>query len=189
MIASLTFLFVWLQTAGALLLGKTRNCSEAVRDIDLAAHNATFLNATYYKPSGLNVSGTVNTVSLCEIYASINYAPGAQLFFALWLPDFRQYQSRFLAVGDDGFAGAIDYVNMMRQLNSGLGFAVAGGDSGHNAYTETNGSNSGTPGSYIPIFHHEDDRVRRLRSRRLGVHSLLVQTCAVIRDGLAYRLL
>ncbi|KUJ15963.1 tannase and feruloyl esterase [Mollisia scopiformis] len=48
-------------------------------------------------------------------------------------------------------AGMIDTVNMIKQLN--LGFAVAGGDSGHLAAENNDGS--GAPGVYLPYMHSQ----------------------------------
>jgi feruloyl esterase len=50
-------------------------------------------------------------------------------------------------------AGVIDYANMLTQLNSGLGFAVAGGNAGHFASDNNNGG--GAPGVYLPYLHDE----------------------------------
>jgi feruloyl esterase len=46
-------------------------------------------------------------------------------------------------------AGSIDFKNMMTQLNTG--FAVAGGDAGHQAADNNNGN--GAPNTYIPYLH------------------------------------
>ncbi|KAL1878100.1 hypothetical protein VTK73DRAFT_8061 [Phialemonium thermophilum] len=54
-----------------------------------------------------------------------------------------------MAVGNGGFAGTVDNANMMLQLNKG--FAVAGGDSGHLASQNNDGS--GAPGVYLPYMH------------------------------------
>ncbi|KAI0022458.1 tannase and feruloyl esterase [Xylariomycetidae sp. FL0641] len=152
---SLTLLVAGLGRAGALLSKGPTNCSAATADIDFDAYNATFLNATHYESHALNVSGTANNYSFCEVYAAVRYASNASMVFALWLPEIRQYRNRFLAVGNGGLAGTIDYRNMMKQLNAGFGFAVAGGNSGHDAYAETHGNGYASPGTYVPYLHHE----------------------------------
>lgn len=131
------------------------NCSTFAHDIDFTPYNATFLNATLYPPRTLNTSNTLNNYTFCEIYAAINYSPNARLVFALWLPEPSQYQNRFLALGNGGYAGTIYYTDMMRQLNSGMGFAVASGNAGHSAYEETDGNNFGAPNEYIPFLHDD----------------------------------
>jgi feruloyl esterase len=129
------------------------SCTSFAPSALLSTYNATFLNTTHYPAGGLNVSGTLTKVSFCELYASINYGSNDSLAFALWLPD-TQYTSRFMAVGNGGMAGVIDYRNMAIQLNSGLGFAVAGGNAGHLA--SENNAGGGAPGVYLPYLHDDD---------------------------------
>ncbi|KAJ4349567.1 uncharacterized protein N0V89_008183 [Didymosphaeria variabile] len=63
-----------------------------------------------------------------------------------------------MAVGNGGQAGVIGYSDMMAELNSGLGFAVAGGNAGHLA-SDNNagvGPSLGAPGVYQPFLNDED---------------------------------
>ncbi|TKA63484.1 hypothetical protein B0A55_09610 [Friedmanniomyces simplex] len=134
---------------------KTPGCASFGADVALGAYNATLLNSTYYSIGSLNNSDVLNTVSFCELYASISYGTGNDtLIFALWLPDVLDYDKRFMAVGNGGMAGTIDYANMMTQLNSGMGFAVAGGNAGHLA--SANNGGGGAPGVYLPYLHDQD---------------------------------
>ncbi|KXS94108.1 hypothetical protein AC578_7499 [Pseudocercospora eumusae] len=121
--------------------------------VDLTPFNATLIQSTYYAPHAKNVSGTSNTNSFCEIDGTVSYGDNDTLAFTLWLPDNADYRDRFLAVGNGGMAGYIDYTSMLSQLNSGLGFAVAGGDSGHLA--SNNNYGSGAPGVYLPYLHDQ----------------------------------
>ncbi|KAK0389460.1 hypothetical protein NLU13_3035 [Sarocladium strictum] len=136
------------------------DCSSLASHINFDAYNATCHNATYHHPGEYSLTGLTgafsNNVSFHEIHASVAYAEEAELIFAVWLPDKARYKDRFLAVGNGGYAGSIDRVNMLQQLNSGLGFAIAGGDGGHDSWKETNGTDSGTPGLYIPFLNHEE---------------------------------
>jgi feruloyl esterase len=129
------------------------SCTSFAPSTLLTSYNATSLNTTHYPINALNISGTLNNVSFCELYASVSYGTNDTLTFALWLPD-SQYASRFTAVGNGGMAGVIDYLNMATQLNSGLGFAVAGGNAGHLA--SENNAGGGAPGVYLPYLHDED---------------------------------
>lgn len=114
--------------------------------------NFTLLNSTHYPTNTLNISNTYNTISLCEIYASITYSLNATLIFALWLPSNpSDYNDRFLAVGNGGMAGTIDLPGMLTQFNSGMGFAVAGGNAGH--FASDNNDGEGEPGVYLPYLH------------------------------------
>lgn len=54
--------------------------------------------------------------------------------------------------GNGGFAGTIDEEALMQNLN--LGYAVAGGDSGHRA--ADNGDGQGAVGVYLPFLHDSD---------------------------------
>ncbi|KAM0715043.1 hypothetical protein Q7P37_009508 [Cladosporium fusiforme] len=133
----------------------TPACDIFAESLSLDQHNASLLNTTYYPVNSLNVSNAFNNISFCEIYTSISYGSSNNtLISATWLPDRGQYNDRFIAVGNGGMAGTIDYRNMMIQLNSGLGFAVSGGDSGHRA-AENNGG-GGAPGIYIPYLHEKE---------------------------------
>lgn len=153
---SILTLSITTQLAAALALPlEAPACQTFSKSLDLNQYNASFLNATYYPASFLNVSNTFNNVSFCEIYTSISYGNGNNtLISTTWLPDRHEYKDRFMAVGNGGMAGTIDYRNMMIQLNSGLGFAVAGGDSGHRAADNNNGN--GEPGVYIPYLHDDE---------------------------------
>lgn len=127
------------------------HCSSFVHATDLSQYNTTILNSTYYPGNKLNVSGTFNQISFCEVYGSISYGRNNSLIFALWLPNSPNYEHRFMAVGNGGMAGTIDFATMMSQLNSGMGLAVAGGNAGHLASENNNGG--GAPGVYIPYLH------------------------------------
>lgn len=143
--------------ASALVLPHaTPNCSTFASKVLSEQKDATFLNATRYPVHSLNVSNAYNNVPFCEVYASISYGSNgnSSLVFAIWLPERTQYENRFMAVGNGGMAGVIDYDNMLTQLNLGMGFAVAGGNAGHLA-SQNNGGN-GEPGLYLPYLHHED---------------------------------
>ncbi|KAK3673322.1 hypothetical protein LTR78_006868 [Recurvomyces mirabilis] len=107
---------------------------------------------TYYQIHGLNDSGVLNNVSFCQVYPKVSYGTGNDsLIFALWLPDVLQYERRFMAVGNGGMAGVIDYASMMTQLNSGYGLAVAGGNAGHLA--SDNNAGGGAAETYLPYLH------------------------------------
>ena len=137
-------------------------CTTFAKHLPINENNATFLNATYYPAKSLNVSNTVNKISFCEIYTSTSYGNGNNtLIAATWLPDRLQYNDRFIAVGNGGMAGTIDYAGMMTQLNSGLGFAVSGGNSGHRASENNNGG--GEPGVYLPYLHDQEQVIAWIR--------------------------
>lgn len=161
MLVKLLFAALWVvKHYAALAASPATSCSDIASSIDFDSYHATHLNTTYraagtvQQPSG--ASKITNTIDFCEIYTSINYAKDAHLVFVLWLPNRRKYKQRFLAVGNGGYAGIIETSKMMELLNLGLGFAVAGGDAGHDAYAETNGTANGQPGLKIPFLQHPD---------------------------------
>jgi feruloyl esterase len=131
-------------------------CSSAASSVDLNAFNARLLNATEHAVGAVSISNITNDVAFCELYFSIAYGTDNNdtLISALWLPNAVDYANRFMAVGNGGMAGTIDTVNMMTQLNAGLGFAVAGGDAGHSAAANNNGG--GAPAVYLPYLHDPD---------------------------------
>lgn len=127
----------------ASLTPKAKCASISSEDLDL--YKGTILNTTDYEQGSRNVSNLLNEIAFCEVIASISYGLNNTLSFTIWLP--QDYQDRFMAVGNGGMAGTIDYSGMISQLNSGLGMAVAGGDAGHLLSSNTN-----TTG-YIPYLH------------------------------------
>lgn len=136
---------------------------------------------TYHKTGAVRIptaAGNIsNNIPFCEIYTSINYAKGAHLVFALWLPDKKHYKQRFVAVGNGGYAGLFEFSRMMEQLNAGLGFAVACGDAGHDAYAETNGVTFGLPGLEIPFLQHKP-RTEALIRNAISIFTPLAKALA-----------
>lgn len=155
----LSAVFCIVQGSLALITPNGTRCSNLASRIGFNTYHAKHLNSTYHAATTVHVpsgaSNISNNIPFCEVYASVNYAKGANLVFALWLPDQSDYEQRFLAVGDGAFGGVIDSTKMMDQLNLGLGFAVAGGDAGHDAFAETNGTTFGYPGLEIPFLRRE----------------------------------
>lgn len=139
---------------------KGRKCATAAGLVDFDDFDAEYLNSTYYKTGEFQLVGAAGTatneIPFCEIHGAIKYAEGAQLVFTVWLPNGKDYQGRFQSVGSGGYGGIIDRESMLSQLNSGLGFALAGGDAGHDAWAETNGTTAGYPGLYIPFLNHKE---------------------------------
>ena len=135
----------------------TSKCSSVVQSINLSAYNATLLNATTYAVGAYNLSGTLNNVAFCEVQASISYGVNDTLAFSVFLPD-TGYSSRLMAIGNGGDAGVIEYGDMLTDLNSGLGFAVAGGNAGHlvSENEASPGSGAGAPGVYQQFLNDED---------------------------------
>ncbi|CZR52794.1 related to feruloyl esterase B precursor [Phialocephala subalpina] len=125
----------------------SQNCSTFAQDFaqSVSSQNATIINSTLVPAN----SAAGNNYTFCKVYGQVAYAGNDTLNFQLYLPEIEMWSGRFMAVGNGGMAGTIDTANMIKQLN--LGFAVAGGDSGHLASLNNNGG--GAPGVYLPYMH------------------------------------
>ena len=145
-------LFCLLPCAVSLVLPRTKqDCLSFASSVDLSEYKGGILNATYHPANSVNITNIFNDISFCEVYGLISYGSSNSLGFTLWLPDSSSYEQRFMAVGNGGMAGTIDTLNMITQLNAGLGFAVAGGDAGHLA--SENNKGGGAPDVYLPYLH------------------------------------
>ncbi|KIL87732.1 hypothetical protein FAVG1_08608 [Fusarium avenaceum] len=96
--------------------------------------------------------GVLNELAFCEFQASVAYGINDTLNFALWLLAANSYSSRFMAVGNGGFVGAIGFEDMIFELNNGMGLAVAGSDAGNRA--SENGGGMGAPGLALRCYRH-----------------------------------
>jgi feruloyl esterase len=135
-------------------------CTSLTKSSCLSQYNASIVNATSFGVGEKNVSGTQNDIAFCEVNAVVRYSNNDSLSFAVWLPNLDD-ASRFMAIGNGGQAGVIVYEDMMAELNSGLGFAVTGGDGGH-LFADNDvgaGGNLGKPGAYQPYLH-DDDQIK-----------------------------
>ncbi|MCJ1414123.1 hypothetical protein MMC32_000448 [Xylographa parallela] len=87
--------------------------------------NSTFGNP--YNP-GYPTNAT-NLPPFCAVLVNVTSSPTSSFTFGLFLPD--QWNDRFLAVGNGGFAGGVNYLDMGAGLQ--YGFAVISTDTGHNS--------------------------------------------------------
>jgi feruloyl esterase len=133
-------------------------CSSFSEFSSLKTNVTSIISTEHYDVGQKNISGATNQVTFCEVSARVKYSRHSSLTFAVWLPD-TEYSSRFMAIGNGGQAGEINFADMMAELNSGLGFAVAGGDAGH-LFADNDvgmGGTLGKPGAYQPYLHNEDE--------------------------------
>ncbi|KAL7625269.1 hypothetical protein AAE478_004485 [Parahypoxylon ruwenzoriense] len=132
---------------------KVEDCSKFASSLQgIGDAGATILNATHIPANTFNASGTFNAVPACRLIGRIPYARNNSVVFELWLPETGDYNGRFLAVGNGGMAGTIATNDVVRNLNKG--YAVAGGNAGHLASENNDGS--GAPGVYLPYMHDEE---------------------------------
>jgi hypothetical protein len=69
----------------------------------------------------------------CRIAGVLSPRADSEIRFEVWLPD-KDWNQRFLGVGNGGFAGSIAYQGLAGNLRRG--FATAGSDAGHQAQGE-----------------------------------------------------
>ncbi|KAF8518084.1 tannase and feruloyl esterase [Gautieria morchelliformis] len=75
------------------------------------------------------------TADACRVYAVVNTTAESAVHFEVWLPD--TWFGRFLALGNGGLGGCIDYINL--GYGSALHFATVASDNGHDG-TSISGS-------------------------------------------------
>jgi hypothetical protein len=68
---------------------------------------------------------------LCAVVVNVTSSPSSSFRFALFLPT--EWNTRFLEVGNGGFAGGINWMDMA--VGARYGFASASTDTGHNSTT------------------------------------------------------
>ncbi|KAM0816007.1 putative Tannase and feruloyl esterase [Seiridium cardinale] len=129
--------------------------SDACADLQEPIGNNVFYNSTSVAVGTLKIASTAynNTATLCRIIGVMKYGEfnNNTLNFEVWLPPEASYNSRYLSVGNGGFAGSIDYSSMLKNVNNG--YAVGGCDSGHSE--SDNGAS--TPESYVPYLNNHDE--------------------------------
>src|ERR1700691_1720406 len=107
----------------------------AIKDLKLP--DTTIDTAERVASGDLDVPGFDNPLHdlpvFCRVTGVLRPTADSEIGFEVWLPE-KDGNSRFLGVGNGGFAGSIGY----RQLAGNLsrGFATAGSDAGHQAQGE-----------------------------------------------------
>ncbi|KAI1867801.1 uncharacterized protein JN550_006942 [Neoarthrinium moseri] len=132
--------------------GDAERCADIAKPGTAFGEQFSIINATYVPAASLNISGSFNQFPFCRVYAQVPYPENNTVGFEVWLPEPKSYNGNFLAVGNGGFAGNVEQSALMFNMN--MGFAVAGGDSGHLGSQNNNGQ--GAPGVYIPYLHDEN---------------------------------
>ncbi|KAI0794058.1 feruloyl esterase-like protein B precursor [Fomes fomentarius] len=100
--------------------------------------NATVLSAVPVESNGTFGQGAAdlefptnptNLPALCAVYVNVTSSTTSSFRFGLFLPSI--WNHRFLAVGNGGFGGGVNWLDMGAGV--GYGFAVVSTDTGHNA--------------------------------------------------------
>jgi feruloyl esterase len=112
------------------------NCNAAFFNSILPS-NATTLSTTYVPPNGSFIQAgdiaypipATNLPSLCTVIINVTSSPTSSYTFGLFLPN--QWNTRFIAVGNGGFSGGINWLSMGSVAP--YGFAVLSTSTGHNS--------------------------------------------------------
>ena len=75
-------------------------------------------------PAGLKV-----TAQFCRVIGSIEPVNNSHINFEVWLPPADKWNSRYIAVGNPAFEGAIKYQGLAKAIEKG--YATASTDTGH----------------------------------------------------------
>lgn len=105
----------------------------------LSSHNATVLsavplaNGSTYGEGAADIpypTNPTNLPALCALTINVTTSPESNFRFGLFLPT-STWNGRFLTVGNGGFAGGINWLDMGAGVR--YGFAVVSTDTGHNS--------------------------------------------------------
>ena len=112
-------------------------CSQLINSLQLPSDVTLILtqpypdNTTFQDPFSLSFPQPVPSLpAFCRVYANISTSPTSRILFEVWLP-LKQWNLRYLTVGNGGAAGGVNYPSMGVGLRAG--FAVASTDTGHNS--------------------------------------------------------
>ncbi|MCJ1410742.1 hypothetical protein MMC19_004828 [Ptychographa xylographoides] len=87
-------------------------------------------NSTFGNPADIAYpTNATNLPPFCAMLVNVTTSPSSFFTFGLWLPE--KWNERFLAVGNGGFAGGVNFLDMGAGLH--YGFAVISTDTGHNS--------------------------------------------------------
>jgi feruloyl esterase len=96
--------------------------------------------------AGRGGPAVVATPAFCKVKLVLKPTADSKINAELWLPN-ENWNGRFMAVGNGGFGGSIQGIGEM-QTAVRLGYATAGGDTGHDEATEG-------PGGMFALGHPE----------------------------------
>ena len=138
----LTFLFFVALWANPFV--STFECTQHAFDLVIVPEATTVAakaypaNSTFSDPSDIAYPQPATGLpAFCHSLFNVSTSSNSFYRFALWLPEPTQWNNRFLAVGNGGFAGGVNYLAMGEGLRRG--FAVISTDTGHNS-TSADGS-------------------------------------------------
>ncbi|KAL3292541.1 tannase and feruloyl esterase [Colletotrichum asianum] len=131
------------------------DCESLAEQVKVSVPELTSVSSALVSANSLNVSSVFNSASFCRFNGTVPYPENNTVLFEVWLPETGSYNGRFLAVGNGGLAGTIDYAAMRE--------ATAGGDSGHRA-ADNNGGDAYPGGIYLPFLHDRNQVLAWIRN-------------------------
>ncbi|KAF5528156.1 putative esterase [Colletotrichum aenigma] len=137
------------------------HCESLAEQVKASVPELTSVSSALVSANSLNITSVFNSASFCRFNGTVPYAENNTVLFEVWLPETGSYNGRFLAIGNGGLAGTIDYAAMVENLNKG--FATAGGDSGHRA-AHNNGGDAYPGGIYLPFLHDRNQVLAWIRN-------------------------
>jgi len=105
-------------------------CSEIPANVNIDGAQlsaATLVPAGQFAPSGSKKSYTIP--AFCRVAGVAAPSSDSVIQFEVWIPSGAAWNGKLEVVGNGGYAGMIGYADMAQAL--ARGYAVAGGDSGH----------------------------------------------------------
>ncbi|KAK4495153.1 hypothetical protein PRZ48_013480 [Zasmidium cellare] len=114
---------------------------------NLRLSNGSQINLAVSLPSGSNFTGNsvetsyntaqANLPALCRVAFEVETSPNSTALAEIWLPEPSTWNGRFLAVGNGGFAGGVNYPDIV--WGARKGFATMSTNTGHDS-TSSNGT-------------------------------------------------
>lgn len=96
--------------------------------VDTVSENGTF----HVSPGNIAYpKSPTNLPAACALQVNVASSPTSAFSFGLFLPDTKTYNNRILGVGNGGFAGGVNWLDMAAGLH--YGFASWSTDTGHNS--------------------------------------------------------
>lgn len=101
----------------------------ALRIPDVAIASAAVAPAGAFRPPAANATAIENMPAFCRVTAQAKPTSDSVINLEVWTPAGGAWNGKFLALGNNGFLGAVPYEAMAAGLKRG--YAVAGSDAGH----------------------------------------------------------
>ncbi|KAJ0331969.1 hypothetical protein COL922a_011647 [Colletotrichum nupharicola] len=89
------------------------DCESLAEQVKASVPELTSVSSALVSANSLNISSVFNSASFCRFNGTVPYPENNTVLFEVWLPESGSYNGRFLAVGNGGLAGTVDYAAMV----------------------------------------------------------------------------